>query len=44
MWVTQPDYIKLLTEHPQGPKLIYAAVAMATIGILLIRRLVRIEV
>jgi tight adherence protein B len=44
LWVTQPEYVAMLTEHPRGPALIYTAVGMGTIGILWIRRLVRIEV
>lgn len=43
LWVMHPDYIAKLTDHPQGPNLISAAVAMAFVGILWIRRLVRIE-
>ena len=44
MWLMQPHYITLLTDHPRGPTLIYAAVGWGTIGVLWIRRLVRIEV
>jgi tight adherence protein B len=44
MWLMQPDYITLLTEHPRGPTLIYTAIGMGTVGVLWIRRLVRIEV
>ena len=43
LWVMRPEYVGRLTEHPQGPKLIGAALVMAFIGILWIRRLVRIE-
>lgn len=44
LWTTDPAYVALLTEHPRGPTLIGAAVVMGTIGILWIRRLVRIDV
>lgn len=44
LWITQPDYVARLTGHPQGPKLIGGALVMASIGILWIRRLVRIEI
>jgi tight adherence protein B len=38
-----PEYIARLVEHPRGPMLITTAVVMSTIGILWIRKLVRIE-
>jgi tight adherence protein B len=44
LWVMDPLYIALLTEHPRGPQLIGIAVVMGSIGVLWIRRLVRIEV
>jgi tight adherence protein B len=44
LWMMHPEYVARLTEHPRGPTLIYIAVGMGTIGILWIRRLVRIEV
>jgi tight adherence protein B len=44
LWLMHPEYVARLTEHPRGPTLIYAAAGMGTIGILWIRRLVRIEV
>ncbi len=44
LWAIHPEYVALLTKHPQGPKLISAAVVMGTIGIIWIRKLVRIEV
>lgn len=44
LWLMHPEYLSHLTEHPKGPTLIYCAVAMGTVGILWIRRLVRIEV
>jgi tight adherence protein B len=43
LWLLHPDYIARLTEHPRGPDLITAALVMAFVGILWIRRLVRIE-
>jgi tight adherence protein B len=44
LWALHPEYIALLTQHPQGPKLITAAIVMGTLGIVWIRKLVRIEV
>jgi tight adherence protein B len=44
LWMMHPEYVARLTEHPRGPTLIYIAAGMGTIGILWIRRLVRIEV
>jgi len=44
LWMMHPDYLSHLTQHPMGPKLITCSIVMGTIGILWIRRLVRIEV
>ena len=44
LWMTHPEYVARLTDHPKGPTLIWAAVGLGTIGILWIRKLVRIEV
>lgn len=44
LWGTHPEYVARLTEHPKGPTLITTAVVMGAIGILWIRKLVRIEV
>lgn len=44
LWIVDPDYVGLLTDHPRGPTLITTAMVMGSIGILWIRRLVRIEV
>jgi tight adherence protein B len=44
LYVMDPKYIALLTEHPRGPQFIGVAVAMGSIGVLWIRKLVRIEV
>jgi tight adherence protein B len=44
LWLMHPGYVARLTEHPRGPTLIYAAVGLGTVGVLWIRRLVRIEV
>jgi len=44
LWVLHPEYIAILTKHPQGASLITAAVVMGTIGIIWVRKLVRIEV
>lgn len=43
LWLLHPEYIGKLTDHPQGSNLITTASAMAFVGILWIRRLVRIE-
>lgn len=44
LWFLHPEYVARLTQHPKGPLLIALAAGMAMIGILWIRRLVRIEV
>jgi tight adherence protein B len=42
--VSVPTYLPVLLKSPVGQKMLYAAGAMAVIGILWIRRIVRIEV
>lgn len=44
LWILHPDYVGKLTDHPKGSTLIWAAIAMGSIGTLWIRRLIRIEV
>jgi tight adherence protein B len=44
LWLMHPEYIAILVNHPRGPTLISSAVAMGVIGLLWIRKLVRIEV
>lgn len=44
LWLMHPEYVARLTEHPKGSTLISTAMVMGAIGILWIRRLVRIEV
>lgn len=44
MSFTTPDYLPALVKDPRGPNLIIAAVVMGTVGILWIRRIIRIEV
>ncbi|WP_116808981.1 type II secretion system F family protein [Steroidobacter cummioxidans] len=44
LWMLHPEYLGHLTQHPMGSKLITCSIVMGTIGILWIRRLVRIEV
>lgn len=44
LWMMHPEYVARLTEHRYGSTLIGTAVVMGSIGILWIRRLVRIEV
>jgi tight adherence protein B len=41
---TSPNYLPVLTHDPVGHKLIMAAVGLALVGVLWIRRLLRIEV
>jgi tight adherence protein B len=43
LWVMNPDYVGRLTGHPKGPTLIGGAIVLGSIGVLWIRRLVRIE-
>jgi len=42
--ITSPNYLPILLKVPVGHKLIYAAVALAAVGIFWIRRIIRIEV
>jgi tight adherence protein B len=44
LWAMHPEYIARLVDHPRGPTFITTAVVMGVIGILWIRKLVRIEV
>jgi tight adherence protein B len=44
LWMSHPEYLDRLTQHALGPKLITCSIVMGTIGILWIRRLVRIQV
>jgi tight adherence protein B len=44
MSVTQPTYLPVLVQDPLGRKLIAAAVVMGFIGVLWIRKMLRIEV
>jgi len=44
LWIMHPDYVSRLTQHPKGATLITTAIVMGTVGVLWIRRLVRIEV
>jgi len=44
LWMLHPEYLGHLTQHPMGSKLITCSIVMGAIGILWIRRLVRIEV
>jgi len=41
---TSPDYLPLLTHDPMGRKLITVAVGLGLLGVLWIRKLLRIEV
>ena len=44
IWVTNPDYLPMLTEDPRGQKLIMYAFVSGAVGVLWIRRTIRIEV
>jgi len=44
IWLTTPDYLPRLVEDPSGYNLIFGAALLGTIGILWIRRIIRIEV
>ena len=44
MYMVDPNWMKNLTEDPQGQKMIIAAFAVMIVGILWIRKLVRIDV
>ena len=44
LWSSHPEYIERLTSHPRGPTFIGMAVAMGSLGILWMRKLIRIEV
>jgi tight adherence protein B len=42
--VTSPDYLPMLIQNPLGQQLVWGAFALALVGILWIRKLIRIEV
>lgn len=42
--LTTPDYLTILVRHPMGPNLIAAAVALALVGVVWIRSIIRIQV
>jgi tight adherence protein B len=44
VWITTPSYLPTLIEQPAGRKLIMGATMLMFIGILWIRRIIRIEV
>ena len=44
IWFTSPDYLPTLLDNPLGPKLITGAVVLGVLGILWIRRIIRIRV
>ena len=44
IWFTTPSYLPRLIEDPDGHGLIFAAVALCVVGVLWIRRIIRIEV
>ena len=43
MWMFSHDYIARLIHHPMGPTLLKSALALAFLGLLWIKRLIRIE-
>lgn len=44
MWIVNPDYLPLLLNHPVGRQVALAAIIWSAIGIVIIRKIVRIEV
>lgn len=44
IWVTTPGYLPTLLEQPLGRKLLIGAAAMMVLGVLWIRKIIRIEV
>lgn len=44
IWVTTPSYLPTLIHDPRGPKLIAFSVVMGVLGMLWIRRIIRIQV
>jgi tight adherence protein B len=42
--VTEPDYLPVLLKDPTGRKLIGVSFAMGIVGILWIRRIIRVDV
>ena len=44
LWFSHPEYVERLTNHPRGATLIGLAGAMGALGILWMRKLIRIEV
>jgi tight adherence protein B len=44
MWVIAPNYLPVLTKDPRGQRLLVAAVVLACIGLLWIRKIIRIRV
>lgn len=44
IWFTTPEYLPTLLDNPLGPKLITVAVVLGVLGILWIRRIIRIQV
>ncbi|MNO09694.1 hypothetical protein D3C81_2330420 [compost metagenome] len=44
LMVIQPDYLPMLVKEPTGQKLIMAAFAAMLLGVLWIRKIIRIQV
>jgi tight adherence protein B len=44
IWITTPDYLTVLVEQAEGRKLLMVAGGMMVVGVLWIRRVIRIEV
>ncbi len=44
IWITTPSYLPTLIHDPRGPKLIAFSVVMGVLGMLWIRRIIRIQV
>ena len=44
IWVTRPEYMAVMLEHPLGPTMIGVAAGMQIIGILIMRRLLALDI
>lgn len=44
LFITRPEFIAVLWQHPTGLKMLYAACVMTTLGALVIRKIIQIRV
>jgi tight adherence protein B len=42
--LSNPDYLPMMFEHPLGEKMIFAALAFIFVGVLWMRRIIRIDI